>query len=166
MGRKKNEKIRRKDGGDSRQRRLASRPHYAYECKFSFASLRAGIYLSRTRGRIQSWTVRYIRESPFLHVVPDFQFLFLLGHLRAIARRPPLANPTPSTSFLPQISERPRRPCTLPQLSATVISRGYFCPRIAPPPPPPPHTAVYFSINYAAVRERYPNDLTTSYGDS
>lgn len=34
-----------------------SRPHYAYECKFPFASLRAGIYLSRTRGRIQSRTV-------------------------------------------------------------------------------------------------------------
>lgn len=69
----------------------------------------------------------------------------------ARSRHPPLANLlTPSTSFPPPwISERPRRPCTLPQLSATVISHGYFC-RIAPPPP---HAAVYFSINYADVRE-------------
>jgi len=99
----------------------ASRPHYAYECKFPFASLRAGIYLSRTRSRIQSRTVWYIHESPFLHVVPDFQFLFLLGHLRSCCY-PPLANP--SASFSLWISERP---CILPQLSATVISRGYFC---------------------------------------
>jgi len=45
--------------------------------------------------------------------------------------RYPLA--VPSLRLLPRISERPRRPCTLPQLSATVISRGYFCSRIALP---------------------------------
>lgn len=47
---------------DSGTGSAASRPHYAYECKFLFASLRAGIYLSRTRGRIQPRTVWNIRE--------------------------------------------------------------------------------------------------------
>lgn len=85
---RKRERTRKSLGRAVGQGSAASRPHYAYECKFSFASLRAGIYLSRTRGRIQSRTVWYIRDSPSPHVVPDFQFLFLLGHLRAIVPSP------------------------------------------------------------------------------
>lgn len=59
MKRGKKEKIPREETGSA-----APRPHYAYECKFPFASLRAGIYLSRTRSRIQPWTVWNIRDSP------------------------------------------------------------------------------------------------------
>lgn len=122
-------------GRTAGQASAASRPHYAYECKFPFASLRAGIYLSRTRGRIQSRTVWYIRESSSPHVVPvTSNSSFSSAATSTRSRRPPLADPTPLGFFLPRISERPRQPCTLPQLSTTVISRGYFCPRIAPPP--------------------------------
>lgn len=165
MGRKKNEKIRRKDGGgDSRQPRLLGR---IMRTNANSRSLRCGqafichaLAAVYSRGQYGTYASRRFYTSCLTSNSSSS------SATSARSRRPPLANPTPSTSFLPQISERPRRPCTLPQLSATVISRGYFCPRIAPPPPPPPHTAVYFSINYAAVRERYPNDLTTSYGDS
>ena len=122
----------------------ASRPHYAYECKFPFASLRAGIYLSRTRSRIQSRTVWYIHESPFLHVVSDFQFLFLLGHLRSCCY-PPLANPSASFS--------------LEFLSVRVSCHNYLLPSSRADTFVWDCTATtacccyYFSINYVAVRE-------------
>lgn len=85
-----------------------------------------------SRGQYGTYAIRRLR------VVPHSQFLFLLGHLRVVL--PFLTIPIPSRFLLPRISERPRRPCTLPQLSATVISRGYFCSRIALPPSP--HAAV------------------------
>lgn len=94
-----------------------------------FASLRAGIYLSRTHGRIQPRTVWNIRESA---LSSPLRALTSNSSFSLLARtRPPYI---PSLhSFSLRISERSRRPCTLPQLSATVISFGYFCPRIALP---------------------------------
>lgn len=55
--------------------------------------------------------------------------------------------------------EFPRRPqvYTLPQLSATVILRVYFCSRIAPPP-----HVVAVACTFLLIMQ-YPNDLTANY---
>lgn len=101
--------------------------------------------------------------------MPDFQSPpFLSLSLATLARVQFLSLFYSPRFLLLRISERPRLIVYLPQLSATVISLGYFCPytRAAS------ITTVaacccrmYFSINYAAayIREPYPNDLTADY---
>lgn len=144
-GERKNEKILRKEAARFLDRIMRTNANSrSLRCGQAFiCHALAAVY---SRGQYSTYASRRLRT---LYLTSNSSFSSATS---ARSRRPPLANLlTSSTSFpLPRISERPRRPCTLPQLSATVISRGYFCPRIAPPPP---HAAVYFSINYADVRE-------------
>lgn len=121
----------RKRGRKSVERReQAARSHYAYECKFPvrFAAGRH-LFVTHSRPYTAADSMEHTRVGPVFAVARlDFQFLFL----SLLARTRPPYIPF-LHSFSLRISERSRRPCTLPQLSATVISFGYFCPRIASP---------------------------------
>lgn len=122
---RKNEKILREDGGD-RRHGFSATLCVRMQIPVRFA---AGRHLFVTHSR--SYTAADSMEHT--RVVVSTSCLTSNSSFSS-ATSVPLAIRYPSFPSPPQISKRPRRPCTLPQLSATVISLGYFCPRIAPPP--------------------------------
>lgn len=150
---RKNEKIPRKDGGAGRARLLATTLCVRMQILVRFA---AGRHLFVTHSRpytVADSTVQTrLAVSARRGLTSNSSFSSATS---AQSRdRPPLDNPTLSLGFVPPF-EFPsdlgdRVPCHnyLPPSSR----HGYFCLRIAPPPP---HTAVYFSINYAAVRKHW-----------
>lgn len=112
-------------------------------------------------------------RSRRLHVVPDFQFLFLLGHLRERARPPTLSLSYPLPPFASFSLEFPSDlgdhvPCHnyLPPSSRSGTFVPADCTAAAVAVAAACCCRLYFSINYAAVREPYPNDLTANHGDS
>lgn len=140
------------------------RTHYAYECKLPFGWLRAGVYLSRARERTWHGIIADSagREHTYLYThafaIRDVSDLPIPSTASSASAANPFVPLPRSRLSLPSRSnfQRPRRPCTLPRLSATVISQPRTFVRAYRAPPGFLGTCccrLYFSINYTTVRD-------------